>query len=55
MGLKWLVFLIRSLDLIDMWSGEEHIANIMKIILFKRYWTRSSNIITTRHSIVNAK
>jgi hypothetical protein len=30
MGLKWLVFLNGTLDLIGKWSGEDQIANIIK-------------------------
>jgi hypothetical protein len=29
MGMKWLIFLIRPLDLISMWFGEDQKANLM--------------------------
>ena len=52
MGLKWLVFLIGPIDLIDMWFGEDQIANVIKTQCLKEIGLHLQILITTLHSIV---
>ena len=44
-GLKWLVFFIGPLHLIDMWFGEDQRTNIVRTTCSKEIdWTTVSNI-----------
>ena len=56
MGLKWLVFFIRPLDLIGMRFGEDQRANIINYVLLinlKEVGLRLQISMTTLHSIGN--
>ena len=53
MGLEWLDSLFKTLDLIDMWFGEDQRANITKTHVQKRLDYIFKNFITTLHSTMN--
>ena len=53
MGLKGLILLIKPLDLIDMWPGEDQRANIIKTRIDKRLDFIFKHLQTTIRSISN--
>ena len=53
MGLKWLVFLIKPLDLVGMWFGEDQRANITKTHTLKEIGLCLNILITALHSMMN--
>jgi hypothetical protein len=51
--IKWLIFLMRLLDLIGMWFGEDQRANIIKTHVKKRLDSSLQISKTTLHSTMN--